>query len=270
MNMIDTGQSISITTLAHAQGANRLRTEAMRSHAQARLIHITKGQGRITIAGLTTGYGPNNLIYIPPHTMYGMEAGPTVFAQMLALPAPADWPATPFHLRLVDVARQAELTGHIDAIERELKPGGHPRAAACHLGLLEVHVARLLATMPQAVDDPRRNSAAARLVARYTALIAADVPHLRSVAAYADDLGVTPTHLTRSCRKTCGRSALWLLNARLYDEACRMLRDTALPVGRIADHLGFGSAAYFARSFQSRAGVSPSAFRQTLSPVRAH
>ena len=131
MDRIDADQNVSIATLAHAPGAHRWRTEAMRSHVHARLIHVTKGQGRMTIAGLTTGYGPNNLIYIPPHTMYGMEAGPTVFAQILTLPAPADWPAKPFHLRLVDVARQAELTGQIDAIERELKPGGHPRAAAC-------------------------------------------------------------------------------------------------------------------------------------------
>jgi len=54
--------------------SGRWRTEAMRSHATPRLLFIAKGQGRITIAGLTSGYGPNNLIYLPAHVMYGYEA----------------------------------------------------------------------------------------------------------------------------------------------------------------------------------------------------
>jgi hypothetical protein len=70
----------------------------MRSHATPRLIYITKGQGRITVAGLTSGYGPNNLIYGPAHTMYGFEVGPSVFGQMLTIPAAmaAEWPDRQF------------------------------------------------------------------------------------------------------------------------------------------------------------------------------
>ena len=89
----------------------------MRSHATPRLLYITKGQGRITIAGLTSGYGPNNLIFIPAHTMYGFDVGPTVFGQMLTIPAAMapEWPDEPVHLRLRDVHVQKELSGIIDA-----------------------------------------------------------------------------------------------------------------------------------------------------------
>ena len=86
--------ALNLTSIAQNAGAGRWRTEAMRSHATPRLIYITKGQGRITVAGLTSGYGPNNLIYVPAHTMYGFEVGLSVFGQMLTIPAAmaAEWP----------------------------------------------------------------------------------------------------------------------------------------------------------------------------------
>ena len=119
MNMMSTDHAVlALTTLTHGGPASRWRTEAMRSHSTAQLINITKGQGRITVAGLTNGYGPNNLIYIPPPTMYGIEVGPTVFGQILTLPDTDGWPDTPFHLRLLDVVPQKQLVSLIEAIER--------------------------------------------------------------------------------------------------------------------------------------------------------
>ncbi len=263
MTELERPSALVLTALTFGGQASRWRTEAMRSHDTGRLIHITKGQGRITVAGLTGGYGPNNLIFIPPKTMYGIELGPTVFGQILTLPADQMQEYnSPFHLRLLDVVNQKELQGLFEAIERELQPNGDRRAALCHLGLLNIFVERQCRAQPTGTADHRRNSAAARLVARYTGLIAQDYMQDRSVADYAAALNVTPTHLTRSCKQTCDRSALGLLNDRIYFEACRLLRDTPMPVQDIAKSLGFQSAAYFTRSFQSKSGQTPSGFRR--------
>jgi len=268
MNMMTTSYpAVALTTLSYGGPAARWRTEAMRSHATARLIHISKGQGRITVAGLTNGYGPNNLIYLPPYTMYGLEVGPTVFGQMLTLPEATGWPETPFHLRLRDVDPQKELVTLIEAVERELQPNGDPRAAQCHLGLLGIFVERQLAQRDPSANDARRETAAARLVAKYTNMIAQEFQSDRSVASYAAALGVTPTHLTRSCRKTSGHSALSLLNDRIHFEACVLLRETTLSVQDIAQRLRFGSPAYFTRSFQEKSGQTPSAFRRKGGPA---
>lgn len=261
--------ALRLGTISHGGSAGKWRTEAMRSHDSARLILITRGQGRITIAGLTGGFGPNNLIYLPPRTLYGIEPGPTVFGQILTLPAPAGWRDAPFHLRLVDVARQTELTGHFDAIERELQPGGNARAAACHLGLLEIFVERQLQLNASTPANSRKATPAARLVQRYSDLIAADFPDLRGVRDYAADLGVTTTHLTRCCRQTCGKSALSFITEPLHYAACTMLRETALPVQDVAKRLGFSTPAYFTRTFQAKSGLSPSAFRKTGQPSAA-
>ncbi|MDO6589579.1 AraC family transcriptional regulator [Loktanella sp. D2R18] len=261
--MTEIKAAVTLAPIKHAGPQSRWRTEAMRSHATPRLIHITKGQGRITVAGLTNGYGPNNLIYIPPHTMYGMEVGPTVFAQIMALPDTSGMPAAPFHLRLLDVGPQKELLGLFEAIEQELQPTGDARAVSCHHVLLTIFIERQLRERDKSAIDPRRNSAAAKLVARYTTLIAQDFQSDRTVTDYADNLGVTPTHLTRCCQQTCSRSALKLLNERIHFEACTLLRETRQSVQDIAQNLGFQSAAYFTRTFKDRTGETPTHFRNT-------
>ena len=247
----------------------RWRTEAMRSHATARLLFINKGQGRITVAGLTSGYGPNNLIFLPAGTMYGYELGPTVYGQMLTIPRAMaeEWPEEPVHLRLRDVVAQKEIATLFDSLERELKTDrtGAARAAHYMLGLLAVHFQRQLdAEGAEARPvDPRLRGSAARLVAAYTDLVERDFRKPLGVGHFARTLGVTPTHLSRCCRQTCGRSALSLLSDRRLYEARMLLRDSTLPVQTIAETLGYRSAAYFTRNFHDKTGMTPSRFRKT-------
>jgi len=264
--MTDPQNRLALTAIAQNKAQGKWRTEAMRSHRSPRLIFVARGQGRITVAGLTSGYGANNLIYIPAGTMYGFEVGPTVFGQMLTIPLAMDteWPTETVHLRLRDVVAQKELLAHIDALERELtsEQAGHDRAALYQVGLLSVFFERQHKSRKDDASDPRTNTASARLVAAYTGLIERDYRKHLGVAEYAAALGVTPTHLARCCRQTCGKSALALLNDRILFEARMLLRDTRLPVSKIAQSLGFGSAAYFTRAFQAQAGMTPSFFRK--------
>ncbi|MEL6571002.1 MAG: AraC family transcriptional regulator [Pseudomonadota bacterium] len=260
----DTG--LAVTPITYNQTAGRWRTEAMRSHATPRLMFITKGQGRITVAGMTSGYGPNNLIFIPAHVMYGYEAGPSVFGSMLSIPNAManEWPEQPVHLRVRDVHSQMEAARMFEALERELANAAqtHSRAAHYHLGLLSVYFERQIEQAPAQMQNDRASGSSARLVAAYTDLIERDYRTDKGVADYAAALGVTATHLTRCCNQTCGKSALALLRDRVTYEACVLLRETKLPVSKIAADLGFRSAAYFTRSFQSKTGHTPTHFRK--------
>jgi len=267
MKTVDTtSNALAMTPIAYNQLAGNWRTEAMRSHATPRLIYITKGPGRITVAGMTHGYGPNNLIYLPAHVMYGYEAGPSVFGTMLTIPkAMADeWPDETVHLRLRDVHNQRQATAMFEAIEQELQAAQqtHSRAAHYHLGLLSVFFERQITLSPARTSPDRTEGTAAKLVAAYTDLIERDFKTAQGVAEFAAALGVTPTHLTRCCNQTCGRSALALLRDRITYEACVLLRETETPVAQIANDLGFRSAAYFTRSFQAKMGNTPSHFRK--------
>lgn len=257
---------LALAPIAQNPMVGKWRTEAMRSNATPRLLFIAKGHGRITIAGLTRGYGPNNLIFIPAHTMYAYDVGQTVFGQILTIPgamAP-EWPDEPIHMRLRDVTQQKEFIGLLDGLERELKSDldVSQRAAHYRLGLISVFFERQLISGDNTAIDLSAESSAARVVAAYTDLIERDYRSDFGVADYANALGVTPTHLTRCCNITCARSALELLSDRRHYEACVLLRETKQPVKDIAEGLGFSSAAYFSRAFQSRAGKSPSQFRR--------
>lgn len=246
-----------------AQGG-RWRVEAMRALSEPCLLWFTRGQGRITLGGLTRGYGAHNAIFIPAGVMHGFEVGAQTHGQAVFFGRGSDvtLPHSAQHLRVREVGPQTELSGIIDAIARELdsnRPGAD-RAASAHLGLLGVWLERQV----EAAQDPAatRPSAARRLVARYTALLERDFRSGHGVAEFAQELGVTPTHLTRACRETCGRPALDLLQDRRLYEARRLLVETRAPVKDIASTLGFASAAYFTRAFHARTGKTPSEFRR--------
>lgn len=246
----------------------RWRTEAMRSYSVPLLLWFTKGQGRITVAGLTRGYGPHNAIFLPAGTMHGFDMLGQVFGHALFLPrddAGLSWPDEPLHLRLRDVRVQTDLTGLLETLERELQgtDAASLRAAHFQAGMISVFLERH-ANDPDVFAGPRRRRSADRLAAAFTALVERDFPAPRPVADYAAELGVTPTHLTRACKAGCGRGALDLLSDRKLYEARRRLAETTDPVKEIAKALGFTSAAYFTRAFRSGTGASPTEFRRSV------
>lgn len=242
----------------------RWRVEAMRSLSEPLLLWFTRGQGRITVAGTTRGYGAHNAVFIPAGTMHGFEVAPHTFGTAVFFGRNCDvtLPATPQHLRIRDATPQMELNAILDNVKAELDSNrpAHDRATHHHLGLLGVWLER---QTELAGDDATRPDASRRLAARYAGLLERDFRTGLGVAGYAAALGVTPTHLTRVCKHTSGRSALELLQERLLFEARKLLLETKLPVKRVSESLGFTSAAYFTRSFQQRTGQTPTAFRRS-------
>lgn len=256
-----------ITSITRFAQGGRWRTEAMRSYDRPLLIWFTRGQGRMTVAGQSTGYSPHNALFLPAGTMHGFSVSNLVLGQILWLPksASGDWPEEPVHLRLREASRQRELTGLIGKIEDELASGAElaDDAARLHTKLLSIWFARTLAEDSTRAERPETR--AVSLTEAFTALVEQDFRRPVGVSYFADALGVTPTHLSRVCRAVSGHPALDILVDRRHYEACRLLRDTSLPVSDIARQTGFRSAAYFTRAFKSRAAMTPSAFRKVSS-----
>jgi AraC-like DNA-binding protein len=254
---------VRLVAVPRLAAGGRWRVEAMRSLSEPMLLWFTKGQGRITVAGVTRGYTPHNAIFIPPGVMHGFEVGPQVFGTAVFFGRDTDvtLPALPLHLRIRENQAQVEINLILDAIGREMESSNaaHDRATRHYLGLLGVWLERQAARSAPETAAP---DAAKRLVMRYTALLEREFRTGRGVAEYAAALGVTPTHLTRCCKLACARPASALLHDRLIFEARRLLAETSLPVGHIARDLGFTSPAYFTRAFQHQTGRTPSAFRR--------
>ncbi len=235
----------------------------MRSYAQPLLLWFTRGQGRITVAGVTHGFGPHHAIFLPPNTMHGYEMTGQAFGTAVYLPPDPtlNLPEEPVHLRFRDVQPQHELSSMIENLQNELKSDrpGKERALLAHAGLLAVWIDR------EAEAGNRQDlssDATRRLAAAYTSMVERDFRAGRTINYFAAQLGVTPTHLTRCCKIACGRSASALLADRIHFEARRLLLESKRPVKDIAEELGFNSAAYFTRAFQKHTGETPTSFRK--------
>jgi AraC-like DNA-binding protein len=261
--LMPVGNFCRVVPLARLAHGGRWRTEAMRSYGQPVLLWFTRGQGRITAAGVTHGYGAHNAVWLPAGTMHGFDVSAQVYGSAVFFPphAAEALPPDPVHLRLRDGQRQTELTSLIDSLARELQSdaAGHDRAVELHAGLLSVWLERQITA--QTAGDARV-PASRRLVAAFTSLVENEFASGLGVSHYAQELGVTSTHLSRACRQCSGRPASKILADRVAFEARRMLLETDLPVAEIGRRLGFRSPAYFTRAFHRDTGKSPSEFRK--------
>jgi len=260
--------------LAKLANSPKWQLETLRALNEPLFLWFTHGQGRITIAGSARGFHPHNAIFIPAGVMFNFQAMTRVqgMAIYFGHKHGLELPDSPLHLRLREGGHQSEVGQIIDAIYRELD-GGRPlaeRAALFQAGLLSVWLDRHRAEQVKDTSQAGPRNANERLTARYTALLEREFGSALNISDYATALGVTPTHLTRACRASCGRTALALLQDRRLYEARRMLSETKVPVQDIARGLGFSTAGYFARAFAQQTGQPPTAWRKAHSGITHH
>ncbi len=251
----------SVTSLGKLRMRAAWRTETLHANSSHRLYWITRGQGRVTVGGITRGYGPNTAVFVPSGTAMSVELPAQTQGLELCLPPDPDviLPAGPFHLRVSNIEAQTSLTSHVEKIERELAASAPAmtRALKAYALLISAWVERELTRQEGAVLRDKHH----HLVENFAALME---KHFRSgagIADYAARLGITATHLSRLCKEAAGRPAHALLQDRVMHEARRLLIDTDMPAREVAEQLGFSSAAYFTRAFTQATGQTPSAFR---------
>ncbi|MEB8386274.1 helix-turn-helix transcriptional regulator [Rhodobacteraceae bacterium KMM 6894] len=255
-------QSAQIITLAQWARGTPWRLELPHSASAHALIWITRGQARATVEGLRRGVGAHNALAVPAGALFSLDLGGACYGQVCLIPAggAALMPDIPQHLRIREVQAQAELTAMMDAMQRESRDARpfHDEALAAQAVLISVWLRRAMISQ----ESDARPTAAERLVTAYSALIERDFRSGRPMADYAGKLGVTPTHLTRSCKACSGLTAADLLTRRSLHAARDMLEDGTDAVQMVAAQLGFRSAAYFSRFIQHHTGLSPSALRK--------
>lgn len=254
---------VQILTLPQWAGGANWALELQHSCDSNTLLWQTRGQSRCIVEGQRRGLGVHNALVIPAGSLFSLELNKQNFGLVCLLPAGGSilMPDEPSLLRIREVQSQAELTSILEAMQREQNAQRDfaDEAMNAHAALLTVWLRRAM------ISDERgetRRSAAERLVRAYSALIERDFKTGQPMAEYARNLGVTPTHLTRSCRQCAGLTAADLLIQRSLHAARMLLERGDRPVSQIAGELGFNSAAYFSRFVQHHTGLSPSALRK--------
>src|SRR5262249_19001807 len=104
---------------------------------------------------------------------------------------------------------------------------------------------------------------ASPLVERFRRLVERDYARRHRLADYANELGVSPGHLSALCRSALRESAGRVVRRRIALEARRLLAHSQLTAAQVGFALGFEDPAYFARFFRRETGRAPSAYRLT-------
>lgn len=160
-----------------------------------------------------------------------------------------------------------ERTRHLlVAMERESRERAEGWAQVIHrsLQIFLIDLARLRvhpSKPPHVESDP-----ALQLTRSFSRLVEKCYTKRLAATDYANELGVSESHLKRCLKRVTGKTAGQLHRQRLILEAARLLHYSPLTVSQIADRLGFDDISYFTRFFRQQMGLSPRPKKSQRSP----
>jgi len=85
----------------------------------------------------------------------------------------------------------------------------------------------------------------------------------------AEQVGLNPDYLTRLFKRETGLAVSAYIARERVRFAAELLVATTLPVGEVADAVGYGNSAYFAALFRKTMGKSPMEYRVSCLPTAA-
>ncbi|MBK4214621.1 helix-turn-helix domain-containing protein [Paracoccus caeni] len=227
------------------------------------VLSLTAGQAVITLDGVTHRMEPPSVAILPALTVHGYDFSPDVDGIVLTMMqrdaldsgAVIAGPSV-IHGDTAIPVRQALS----DLLAEMNEPAaGRDIAMRARIALLMVALSRAVVIAPASDSgrDPARSKAEA-----FQALVEKWFRESRSVASYAQEIGISQTHLGRICREVLGTSPLGVIERRIALEARRMLLFSNLSVKEIGAELGYDDPAYFTRALTRLLGRSPMAFRR--------
>ncbi|MCF8357989.1 MAG: AraC family transcriptional regulator [Prolixibacteraceae bacterium] len=99
------------------------------------------------------------------------------------------------------------------------------------------------------------------LVKRFYQLVEEHFRENIPVSHYAQELAVTPNHLTQTIKQLTGKTSTAIIKSKQLIEIKRLLVNTNLAIAEIADRLNFSDQSYFTKFFKHETGMSPLAYR---------
>lgn len=151
----------------------------------------------------------------------------------------------------------AEQLLHRLVVEYDTQQLRYPEVIRAYLLALLHELGRAYATA-----EPAEAGAAAKLTGRFKQLLAASVTTTHRVSDYAEQLHITPDHLSKCVRRVTGKSPARWIEESIVLEAKVLLAQTTWPVSEVALAVGIADASYFSRLFRKHTGLAPLAFRK--------
>ncbi len=228
------------------------------------VLSLSQGTARVTLDGADFRLSAGALIVVPALVVHGFGFSEDVDGIVLTL-FERDVRALDLAFDQPAIIRSGGGKAR-EAMARLLDEADHPGerhdlAMRAHLSLLllALHRARSQAVANDIPADRTRLHAAG-----FRQLVEKRFRQTRRIADYADELGVSSTHLNRICRQALGMSALSIIERRIVLEARRQLLFSTLSIKQIGAELGYDDPAYFTRFITRMLGMSPGKFRRQM------
>ena len=228
------------------------------------LVHITGGKGRFRSQPSGTLAVPRNtVIFVFPHIRHaycpdkktGWHNQWVEFDAASALPLLKQAGITP-ELPL----KTFEAAPHLSRLFQELQDLSRVEAFGVEQEL-SACAHRLFAHVLALWQGDTSQAQHFAVVERLRQYLVTDQKHVRSVASASGQAGLSAPRLRVLFKQATGLSPKqYQLKARM-DRAARLLADSALPVGAIAEQAGYDSIYHFSRQFKLSCGVSPTRYR---------
>ena len=256
-------------------GDRAQRADYPHRHDFYQVIHITEGRGRHVVDHYAFPITPPILFFVAAgqvhywQIMEHLQGDGLLFRPDFLEPSPAysvEFDKLELCQRLssaplkLDCKQSGLLQRIIELIAHEHATHNSDTVLNAYLHILFTQIQRLCVTPePVMALEPTTE-----LVRRYRQLVSQHFMEQRSVQFYADQLGVSAGHLSRSIKDVTGDSASQIIRQELTMEAKRLLVNTDLAVERISDQLAFNDPAYFGRFFKRETGFSPGVYRDVI------
>ena len=104
-------------------------------------------------------------------------------------------------------------------------------------------------------------STATHITRRFLKLARDNFKKERFMNFYANELGITSKHLSRTIKSQTGFTASEWLDRMVILEAKVLLKSSSMTIQQIAEELNFPSQSFFGKYFKNIVGVSPKEFR---------
>ncbi|MDF2720929.1 MAG: transcriptional regulator [Paenibacillus sp.] len=235
------------------------------------LAYITAGEARLELNGASFTLRKGMLMYVPAHSRMHITTTRTNmlrFHSVLFHYGELRWDgmngswsqATSTPLPLQSVLQLDTLPMALDHYERlkllwnEKKPG---YVWYCRMEFMQL-LHRIMKWMLEDSQEGRHTAALVESVIDYLN------DHLNEPfdrSAVAARLALSPTYFSILFKKYTGSTPIEYVTKLRIDRAKHLLMNSAMPVSRIAEEVGYADPLYFTRIFTRKTGVSPKKFR---------
>ncbi|MBD5336916.1 MAG: AraC family transcriptional regulator [Bacteroides sp.] len=239
-----------------------------------------KGRARVKIDLREYSVGPQSLLPInPKHYLTVLEMSPDfealaimasrqVFESIMPkltelLPLMLNMPPSP--IAALSESEYVEIMKDLRFLESKMNLPDSPFKGQKIITLLQSTLLEMLEFHHRRSDGAQfKKSRKEEIMARFIISVSEHFRDHRDVTFYANDLCITPKHLSAVVKELSGRPAGDWIDQYVIMEAKVLLRSTDYSVQQIASILHFANQSFFGKYFKHIVGVSPSAFRNSM------